>query len=383
MMLAKIVTMMVLAHLAFVTTRMTGSLYALAHHASTFTVGVQMALFALVPMLVAVPAGRWIDVAGPRQPLLTGYLMILGGAMLPALFPFAVADIAPLLVAAPLVGTGMMLVQMTAQGLVGQLAEPGRRAAAFSWLALGPSASSFIGPVINGFLIDRFGHRAAFATFCVLTVGSLLFLRHNWRHLAARTPESARPAAAPMFDLMRSADIRMILIITAALSAAWDLQTLMVPIQGTKIGLTATEIGMVLGSFALATACIRLAMPRLSRIFSEWKVLVFALFTACLAYLCMPWFGGFWPLALCAFLLGLGLGAAQPNVMSLLHQLSPPGRVGEALGLRTTIVNACSATLPLVFGAFGAVTGAGAMFVLMAVLLGGVGGLAVRVRSKR
>jgi MFS family permease len=383
MTLAHIVAMMVLAHLAFVTTRMTGSLYALAHHASTFTVGVQMALFALVPMLVAVPTGRWLDAAGPRKPLLIGFSMILGGALLPVLFPFAVADIAPLLVAAPLVGTGMMLVQMTTQGLVGERTEPGKRAAAFSWLALGPSASGLVGPVINGFLIDHFGHRIALAAFCALTVGSLLFLRRQWRHLASHATTPARPPAAPMFDLARDPDIRMILVITATISAAWDLQTLMVPVYGTKIGLNATEIGVVLGSFALATFSIRLAMPRLSRMFSEWKVLVFALFTSCLAYLCMPWFGGFWPLALCAYLLGLGLGAAQPNVMSLLHQVSPPGRVGESLGLRATIVNASSATLPLVFGALGSVTGAGAIFVLMAVMLGSVGGIAVRVRSKR
>src|SRR5512133_1238088 len=134
MTLPKIVAMMILAHLAFVTTRMTGSLYALAHNASTFTVGVQMALFALVPMLVAVPVGRWLDASGPRRPLLTGFLMILAGATLPVLFPFAVADVAPLLVAAPLAGTGMMLVQMTTQSLVGELAKPGRRAEAFSWL---------------------------------------------------------------------------------------------------------------------------------------------------------------------------------------------------------------------------------------------------------
>ena len=84
------------------------------------------------------------------------------------------------------------------------------------------------------------------------------------------------------------------------------------------------------------------------------------------------------PLMAVAFLLGLGLGAAQPNVMSLLHDRSPEGRVGEALGVRTTIMNSSHVVLPLVFGAFGSVLGAGPAFWLMAILLGAGGWTAWR-----
>jgi len=83
----------------------------------------------------------------------------------------------------------------------------------------------------------------------------------------------------------------------------------------------------------------------------------------------MPWFGSFLPLAGCAFLLGLGLGAAYPNVMSLLHGQSPPGRVGEALGLRHVIMNSSHVLLPLVFGAAGSVLGARVVFLIMAAVL--------------
>src|SRR4029079_11466755 len=106
MTLMRIIGIAVLAHMAFVAARMTGSLYALANKASTFTVGVMMALFALVPMLIAVRAGRWLDAVGPWRPTLTGLLLMLGGTLLPALFPYATADVAPLLVAAALIGTG-------------------------------------------------------------------------------------------------------------------------------------------------------------------------------------------------------------------------------------------------------------------------------------
>ena len=104
MTLARIIAIAVLTHMAFVAARMTASLYALANDASTFTVGVIMALFALVPMLTGVRAGRWLDAVGPWRPTLTGTLLMLGGTLLPALFPYATADVAPLLVAAAMIG---------------------------------------------------------------------------------------------------------------------------------------------------------------------------------------------------------------------------------------------------------------------------------------
>jgi MFS family permease len=84
-----------------------------------------------------------------------------------------------------------------------------------------------------------------------------------------------------------------------------------------------------------------------------------------------------------AFLLGLGLGAALPNVMSLMHSRAPEGRVGEALGLRTIVMNSSHVVLPLVFGAFGSVLGVAAMLWAMAALVGAGGSVAVRWAKQR
>jgi hypothetical protein len=64
-------------------------------------------------------AGRWLDRVGPYPPLLVGTALMTFGALLPALFPYATADVAPLLVASALLGTGFMNVQMTVQNMVG------------------------------------------------------------------------------------------------------------------------------------------------------------------------------------------------------------------------------------------------------------------------
>jgi MFS family permease len=379
--LVRIIAIAVLAHMAFVSARMTGSLYALANKASTFTVGVMMALFALVPMLIAVRAGRWLDAVGPWRPTLTGILLILGGLLLPAVFPYATADVAPLLVGAALIGTGSTLAMLAVQQVVGERADPKHRTVAFSWLALGISISGFTGPVVSGLVIDELGHRATFALWLVVVLLTLALLWANRALLPVRDGTGAAFEPLHPFELLKLDRLRHVLIASALVSMSWDLQTFVVPVHGTRVGLSAAQIGFVLGSFAVATFTIRLAMPALSRRFSEWQLLTYTLFNTTVSFALFPFFTSLVPLMMVAFLLGLGLGAAQPNVMSLLHSRSPKGRVGEALGLRTTIMNSSHVVLPLVFGAFGSLLGAAAMFWAMATLACAGGSAALRWRK--
>jgi len=73
-----------------------------------------------------------------------------------------------------------------------------------------------------------------------------------------------------------------------------------------------------------------------------------------------------------SFALGLGLGCAQPVIMSLLYDSSPPGRQGEAVGVRTTMLNASQTFIPLATGSLSAAAGVSpAFWLLAACLIGG------------
>lgn len=91
------------------------------------------------------------------------------------------------------------------------------------------------------------------------------------------------------------------------------------------------------------------------------------------AYFAFPFFETLTPLFVVAFVLGLGLGASQPNVMSLLHSVVPKGRVGEALGVRVTILMGCHVFLPPAFGVLSAAVGVFSIFASMAALMGCAG----------
>jgi MFS family permease len=90
------------------------------------------------------------------------------------------------------------------------------------------------------------------------------------------------------------------------------------------------------------------------------------------AYLMFPFVETVPLLMALSFMLGVGLGCAQPIIMSLLYEASPPGRQGEAVGLRTSLLNGSHTLIPLASGALSVAFGMTPVFwLLSALLLGG------------
>ena len=68
-------------------------------------------------------------------------------------------------------------------------------------------------------------------------------------------------------------------------------------------------------------------------------------------------------------ILGMALGSVQPMMLSMLHQVTPTERLGQALGLRMLATNGATIAMPLGFGFLATATTAAAPMWLMAALL--------------
>jgi MFS family permease len=84
--LLPVICLAVIGHTAFTASRMTVSLAAIALQAPAFVVGLLLSLYALLPMLLSVSAGRWIDRVGTRLPMLLGSVIVSVGFVLPAVW---------------------------------------------------------------------------------------------------------------------------------------------------------------------------------------------------------------------------------------------------------------------------------------------------------
>lgn len=351
-----------LNHVALTGGRITVSLTALQLGLSTFKVGTLVAVFAILPMLASVHAGRWVDKVGILRPLVIGTALVSFGTVLPFLFP----DPFALLVASCSIGIGFMLHQVATQDLLGH-AEPKERLRNFSWMSLALAGSGFSGPLIAGLAIDHLGNRIAFGLLAlgpILSLGGLYLLRHQLRaaneHL--RGSGNREKERRRITELLAVPPLRRVLMVNTILSGAWDTHLFVVPIFGVAIGLSATTIGMILASFALATFVIRLLLPFIQNRVRSWTLVRVAMATAACDFLIYPMFTDVTTLIVLSFILGLALGCCQPSMLSLLHQYSPPGRAAEAVGLRMALINGSQVSLPLTFGALGAVIGVAPLF---------------------
>jgi MFS family permease len=351
--LGVLIAMGVANHVVLAGSRVTVSLAALARGENAATVGALMAVFALLPMFFAIPAGRLADRVGVRGPMLAGSIGIAVGALIATLVP----GLAALFAAAMLIGVSFMTFQVAAQYATGELGGPQGRVRNFGLVALGYSTSSIAGPLIAGLMIDHHGFRATFALMALAPLLPIAALAGGRIALPGPHPAHPQRVRGSALELVAHGELRRVFIINALITLAWELYTLFVPIYGHSIGLPASEIGLILAAFGAATFTVRLAMPVIAQRLSEHRVLTLALYVAAAVYVAFPFSRSVATLMFLSFCLGLGLGAGQPMVMTVLHSHAPPGRMGEAAGLRMSLINSMAVAVPLVFGAVGGTTG--------------------------
>jgi MFS family permease len=348
-----IVLMCTLSHSGFGGSRVAISLYALQQNASQFTIGVLMALYAVVPLFMAVHVGRMADRMGPRIPMLIGTGGVVIGLLLPPLFP----GLLSLYVAALVLGSTFHFFFITVQGIAGGIGGAENRARNFALVGMGFSAAGFIGPFLAGVAIDHLGHLSAFLILSVLPVIPVLMLALTPQFLPR--PRKHTPAAGShsAMDLWRIPGLRRTFIASGIISSAWDLFQFYFPVYGHAAGLSASAIGAVLGVFAFATFMIRIVLPPLAKHYTEAQILTAGIFVGAVAFALFPFFTNPFILAAIAFLLGLGVGCGQPMSMSLIYALAPQGRQAECAGLRVTVNNFMHLLIPLFFGSLGSAFG--------------------------
>jgi MFS family permease len=335
--------LLLLIHMTLTGGRISVMLTGLSMGMSSFYIGLVISAFALLPMFMSVRFGRLVDAIGPYKPMRAAAISTLIGITLPFIWQHWFA----LGLAAVFIGLGHMAFQLTVQEQIG-LAQGETRLKHFSWLSLSLSVSGFSGPLIAGLSIDHLGHRYV---------------------IANHTP-TPKPEVKPRIkDLMAIKPLRQTFIANLLLAGAWDTHLFLVPIYGVQRDLSATTIGIIMSSFALATLLVRLALPIIRRFATPWQMVHIAMVTAGLNFLLYPWFTDTWVLMSLSFVLGLSLGCTQPNILFLLRQTAPSDRSGEVFGLRMAFINGSQVALPLAFGAVGVAVGLVPLFATTAVAI--------------
>ena len=371
--LARLIAGQICVHACMTGMRLAAPLLALREGYSAAAVGVLLALFALTQVFLALPAGRYADRHGLKRPVGIAVAVATAGSAAALLFP-----VFPVLCLAALTSGGASGAAIIAlQRHVGRAAHDATALKqVFSWLAIGPAVSNFIGPFCAGLMIDHGGviagdtqgYRAAFALMALLPLATWFWVRDTEELPPVIAAAGGPPQRA--WDLMNEVPFRRLLIVNWILSSCWDVHTFVVPLIGHERGLSASVIGSILGAFAIAAAVIRVLMPLVAERLRERVVVAIAMVATAVLFAVYPLMPTALTMGVCSVLLGFALGSVQPMVMSLLHQITPPARHGEALGLRLMAINASSVLMPMLFGTAGAVIGVGGLFWVVGAAVG-------------
>lgn len=368
----RIVLLIVLLNMtAFRGSKVLVTLFAVELGIEQLYIGALIALYSLFPMLLGVFAGKLSDRLGVRLPMIGGTL----GVATALLVPFAVPRVPGLYASAVLLGATWVFYNVCAQNLMGMLSEPDTRARNFTNYGLVMAGGSFFGPLVSGFSIDHFGHAQTYLHLAALPLASALILS-SLRSIPPGFGKGkvSEEHVAYSAKLISNKPLRRTLVASAIVLTGTDLFQFYMPIYGHSVGLSASAIGVVLGTFAVAAFVVRLVMAPLVKRLGADTVLVWSMFVGGAAYVVFPALEHAALLAAAAFILGLGLGCSQPLSLMLIYERAPQGRSGEALGLRLTINNFMHIAIPLIFGSLGTMFGVTPVFLANAAVMtaGGV-----------
>lgn len=363
------------------------TLFSIHLGAPQVVIGILVALYSLFPMILAIYAGKLTDRLGVRGPMVAGSCGIALGLTLPYFLP----STATLYFQAALVGAAHVFYNVSVQNLIGSIGTVEDRTKNFSNFGLAMSMGSLIGPLICGFGIDHFGHAQTYlmiAAFPLVTAAIMASAKHmgaghvrkvSKAHAAdaARTKGEGAAPSRPFELFFDHHPLRRVLITGAVILTGIDLFHFYMPIYGHHIGLSASQIGVVLATFSAAAFVVRVWMPAIVKRVGAERVLITSMFVAATTYIAVPYITQMVLLCVVCFILGLGTGCGQPLSLAMIYDRAPGGRSGEALGLRATLNNFTHMVTPLLFGTIGTAFGVMPVFLCNSLMLAG-GGLIMR-----
>lgn len=362
-----LIAISLLAHVTMSGGRVAAQLFALKHEGSPMLAGVAYSLYGLMPALLSLHMGRWIDRVGTRHVMRIALIANITGLALPVFSPTLPA----VLLAATICGFGFASYMLAANVCVSYMdfKDEADRVGMIAWLQMGNSISNVVGPLIVGTLIDHHSFSAAFGGLALIVLASFITstrvsLPDGTRHRAEKGKQDSILKA-----VLADPYLIRIYVLNMATSLSFDGFNAMVPMLGDEMGYSATQIAGVLSAFAAGTFTIRALLPWLSRKLGEWRMLCLAFAIGACVFFSLPLAKHLLLLSALGFVFGLAAGVGQPNILSLIYRAMPPGRAGEGAGLRAMAGNIMGLTGPSTYGAIVALFGVAPVFIVVGSIL--------------
>jgi predicted MFS family arabinose efflux permease len=363
-----LVMISLLAHVTLSGGRVASSLFVLQEGHSELIAGLTYALYGLMPALLSLYIGQWVDRVGPRLIMCLSLITIVIGLLAPIIN----LSLTSILICSALSGLGFGGYILSAHVAVSlmKVEHASDRTGLFGWLQMGTAVSAVLGPSFIGLVIDNSNFLIAYACLALIVFSGLIW------SFNADIPNGVRPSKEEpkrsnvLREVIKDRALLRIYLLSMAVYLAWDCFAFMIPILGLDRGYSASAIGMVLSCFAAGTFIVRALLPWLSRKTTEWRTLSISCALAALVFTLLPLANTIFLLSALSLIFGISAGVGHPNILNLLLRTVSPSRAGEASGLRIMTGNLAGMLGTASCGAVAAASGVLPVFLSLAAIAG-------------
>ena len=328
-------------------------------------VGLIGASFAVAPLAFAIQIGRFVDRGRAGLALLLGSI-ILVVTTFGLLF---INSIVLLMLAMPSLGMGHLLVMVGGQTLIANRSNSKEYEKNFGLLTFYASAGHAIGPFVGGYLADsgevNVNANAAFlfalALFVAAVIGTIALSTKKENPKNVKPLEKARVTQVLAIPTFKSA-----IFVASATTAVVDVVLIFLPLYGREIGLSVTDIGILLAIRSIASLAVRLVLGQISNRLGLRTILTWGSIVTLASMVALGLTANFWWIALIMAVSGFAMGIGQPATMAWVSRISAPDSRGLAIAVRLSANRLGQVAMPALAGLVAGASTSGVFFMLAA-----------------
>jgi MFS family permease len=341
-------------------------------NANAAQVGLIAALYALFPVLLALQFGSWVGKLGEAKFIIYGTIAMLATS---AALIFS-DSLTTLGIATAAAGLAHLACMIGGQSMVALRAPRESYDRYFGFYTFSASVGHMVGPIVASIVAGSNGTLPkstsnAFLLGTVLTIVALVpVIRWHNEKPTVEGKQNTEGTFKAALNLVKRPGIMAAIYISLAISSVADVLVVFLPLFGTENNFSPFAIGAILAIRAGTTMLSRFFLGRLSNRFSTFQLLWWSTIISVVCCVAMAFAHTPITLGAIVFVAGFSLGVGQPLTMSLVSQKTESSERALAVSARLMGNRFGQFLVPALAGSLAAASGAGAVFIGLAVLLG-------------
>ncbi len=331
--------------------------------AAVAMVGLVVGISSYMAALTMIPFGMLSDRVGRRAVLMIGLVMF---SLAPLLYIVVSTPLQLILVRA-IHGLASAAFIPPANALVVDMSPPERRGEALGWFTTVIMMGFIVGPITGGFLLNSYGFNATFYACSFVSLLALLLIL-PWLRSMPGKPVPMEEGESSWGWLRQRRAVGGLLTVLFIVFGSGTIVAFL-PLYGEKIGIMASQVGIIITAIYASSALLRAPAGMLSDKIGREIIILFGFIVSAAAVACFSFLASFPLLMVAGIAFGFGMGLAMTASFALVADLASMNARGLAMGAANSSLQAGLAIGATAMGGVAAVAGFESMFGICGAIL--------------